>query len=157
MLGSRWTSQYSLNVIFTLYIGMMKYPRSWICESDMALIKAMGRCFAQSNPVSLALRPLEEMLDSLCDTFRVARRRKRDPSNRASNNEDDNNVQQPPNRATDHLSSGADLNGLDFAIPENMTFEAQDFFEFGSLTESANIMQLWPTNFNLLREEQYMQ
>lgn len=119
-------------------------------------MKSTGRCFAQSNPLSMATESFEELLDSLCNAFRAAQRRKQEQATAPGHLIDEGGFQQrSQSRPNELFPTGADLGDLDFVLPENMNFEAQDFFEFGGATESANIMQLWPMNHSPLDGGQY--
>lgn len=140
----------------------MKAPSNWMCESDLALMKGMGRCFAQSNPTSVAVKSLEEMLDSLEKAFRVAQLRKqrvpRPPTEQAETHWANMTSQPQGGNVGGALETngGQEWNATrDFDI-EKENFDVQDFFGFGGSMETGNVMQLWPMDFNPVGNDQYL-
>jgi len=140
----------------------MKAPSNWMCESDLTLMKGMGRCFAQSNPTSVAVKSLEEMLDSLERAFRVAQLRKQrgpGPTTEQAETHWANMTSQPQRRNVGNAletNGGQEWNATrDFDI-EKEIFDVQDFFGFGGPMETGNVMQLWPMDFNPVGNDHYL-
>ncbi|PWY80309.1 hypothetical protein BO94DRAFT_626109 [Aspergillus sclerotioniger CBS 115572] len=51
----RSTIPYLLNVLFTLYIGVMRNPRQWTSDSDVALLNTLRHCFSKASDNHVAI------------------------------------------------------------------------------------------------------
>jgi hypothetical protein len=154
----RWTTLYSINTVFVLYIAIMKSPSRWSSEMDLALIKGMGQCLQQNNKDSKVIGNFKALLDSLCSAIDSVRRGETGATDAVSDNNSGAGQHINLEEATDILSlsqnnqvlmnlerglnNGGDHqygNG-DASVPMN-NFPFEDFF--GNDPNALN-MQFWP-------------
>ncbi|PYI02718.1 hypothetical protein BO78DRAFT_422282 [Aspergillus sclerotiicarbonarius CBS 121057] len=61
---SRWIHPYAINAAMTIFISLMKGPRKWFRDVDIALLRSMHHCFRNPDDVGLLSR-FENLLESL--------------------------------------------------------------------------------------------
>ena len=129
IISNRWTTSYILNVLFTLYIGIMKNIVQWTSETDIALLKTMRHCFSKSNDNFLAISSFDALLDSLFNAINVKKQRILSQSIVTSG----------------PVSSGpGSFHGVPMAEETEIDFSFGDFFGLNGNSDALMSMQFWP-------------
>lgn len=128
---NRWTTSYILNVLFTLYIGIMKNIVQWTTETDIALLKTMRHCFSKSNDNLLAISSFDALLDSLLNAIDVKKQRMLSQSIAA------------PCPVSSGLGNSHDV---PMAEETEIDFSFGDFFGLNGNSNALMSMQFWPVD-----------
>ncbi|KIW18217.1 hypothetical protein PV08_02505 [Exophiala spinifera] len=157
----RWITPYCLNVIFTLYMGVVRDPTHWMVDADVGLMRSITRCFSASCAHKVAIRPFDELFRTLEEAMQTLRARKRhaplSTAATAASLSENRDLTSPGGLEVTggglQQMSGPDaaVNDLDGGILRNSTglnfdtdFQFQDFFDFGVGGEGSSVFQLWP-------------
>ena len=146
---------YCMNIIFTLYMGIMKNPSSWMTDADLGLMRSVSRCFPSSWPRDIAIKPFRMLVQRLETAMHTAQSKHRLSDMTADmpeiSNADNAFVHEPNSSSTDATRSPGQM---DATVAEGSQpvgglendLQYQDFFDFGMGGDAMNGYQLWPTD-----------
>jgi hypothetical protein len=134
-------------------MGVMNNPFHWMADADIGLMKSVMRCFAESSSHQVAVRPFKKLLQTMEQAMQSMRsRRSEDQPNISQFDDIDARAlldQHPPMVSATGQAQAGTANNLNFSTD----FHFQDFFDFGGAGEAANMLQLWPLDFELGPDE----
>ncbi|PYI10265.1 hypothetical protein BO78DRAFT_426853 [Aspergillus sclerotiicarbonarius CBS 121057] len=131
----RSTTPYLLNVLFTLYVGVMRNPRQWTSEADVALLNTLRHCFSKASDNHIALSSFDKLLGSMLNAISIAQRRH---PPQPANSSIPTRLAHPDTRDL----YGAEAQGQE--IHPDFDFRFVDFFGLSGSPDPLESMQLWP-------------
>ncbi|KAJ5759690.1 hypothetical protein N7520_006846 [Penicillium odoratum] len=136
----RLTTSYILNVLFTLYIGIMKNPAQWTSESDIALIKTLPNCFSKGNSTPFAISSFDKLCTSLIGAITVMRRRSLAVPKAAAD------IELRPEHSDFEGNRVETMSEEE--INQEMDFRFGDFFGLCGNADPLLSMQMWPVSLD---------
>ncbi|KAL4803982.1 fungal-specific transcription factor domain-containing protein [Aspergillus unguis] len=134
---SRWMTPLVMNVIFTLYVGVMRNPAQWTSESDVALINSLRVCFSKINKVPFVIASFDELCSSLTRAIAVMKRRSQLMAETA-----------PGSQPGSDLPVDGVLQDPVGDVNPDIDFRFGDFFGVYGGPDPLISMQMWPVNLD---------
>lgn len=143
----RWTSSYIVNVLFTLYIGIMKNPTQWTSDTDVALVKTLPNCFSKSCNTPSATSSFHELCASLMRAIDIMQRRSLQPAE----------ASRPVALGPEGSNFVNTYNeGLPQELNHDIDFRFSDFFGMCGTSGPLSSMQMWPMILDETAGEEFL-